>query len=448
MPLIGSSGAAKKSKGNLLEYQDWGMDQFKRGTEKSQTAYDRGRAGYNQYAQGVQDMQDAGTGFLNQPYENWNTEMQKQRGGWANTAAQNTANVGEYKGAIDKAYQDNMQFADTMSGRNDQVFRDNMQNIGNVHDILKKENWSNYDRMMKANDAMYGGLRSDAKGVYAGEGQRADYLKPASEAAQSMVARTYSPQMASTIARLQQAGLRPGDPQYEAAMSRVESQRARGMDDDLAKRTSEWVNTRNTIDTQGLNTDLGLAQTGAGITRGLNETQLNNSRDLGMSHLNQMVNQETQWGNAANASDMNRQNISNQRAQDYNNWSNKANQTNTQNFQVDAEIGRDIANGNVEQAMNKFGIQMKLLQQQGDVAKQEMMYAQMWDQIARAHGEDMANQAMKMYQMESQNSNLLAKFGAGVAGSALSAFATGGMGALGGKMFGGGKNAGDAKYGG
>ena len=437
MAAFGMSKSGKQAQGWLNESMRYGEDQFKRNLEKSQTAYDRGRAGYNAYAQGVQDVKDAGTGFLDQPYQQWNNIYGNLANQWANTAGQGQANLGEWKNAIGKGYTDQMGFADSMSARNDQTQRDNMHNIGSEFGALRKQNWDRYGQMQDQNTALYGGLRDQSRGVYQGAGQRADYLKPASEAAQAMVARSFSPQMASTAMRLQQAGLRPGDPQYEAAMSRVESARARGMDDDLAKRTSEWVNTRNQLDQSGLQTDLGLAQTGAGIGRDLSTKQLGTNIELGMGQLGATTTEANRWLNTANQTDMNRQGITQQNVNNIGDWANKANQQNVQNFQIGADLQKDIANGNIQQAMQKYKIQWDQLAATGDVAKQEMLFAQMYDQIARQHGEAAAQQAMKVYQTEAANAGWATKMIAGAATSALTGLATGGLSGLG-KIGGGG----------
>jgi hypothetical protein len=444
MSATGMSKSGKDAAGWSNELNRYQQEQYKRNLEKGQTAYDRGRAGYNAFAQGVQDTRDAGTGFLNQPHQQWNNIYGNLANQWANTAGQGQANLGEWKNAIGKGYTDQMGFADQMSGRNDQTNRDNMHNIGSEFGALRKQNWDRYGQMQDENTALYGGLRDQARGVYQGAGQRADYLKPASEAAQAMVGRAFSPQMASTAMRLQQAGLRPGDPQYEAAMSRVESARARGMDDDLAKRTSEWVNTRNTLDQSGLNTDLGLAQTGSGIGRDLSTKQLGTNMELGMGQLGATTTEANRWLNTANQTDMNRQGITQQNVNNIGDWANKANQQNTQNFQIGADIQKDIANGGIQQAMQKYAIQQQQLAATGDVAKQEMLFAQMYQQLASQVGEEGARQAMANWQRESANANWLGKFGAGLAMSAVSGAAgglTGGFGGL--SKLGGGVKLGD-----
>lgn len=139
-----------------------------------------------------------------------------------------------------------------------------------------------YGAMRGTNRSVYGELGTSAEKAYADAQAEVEKLRPGSEFKQAEAARSFAGEAAATAGRLRRAGLSSTSPQAMSAMQRVESSRARAMDDAAAEGTAEYVKSRNALtlgeqaNRQGLRaSELGNELTLAGQQSGL-------SRDLSL----------------------------------------------------------------------------------------------------------------------------------------------------------------------
>jgi len=163
------------------------------------------------------------------------------------------------------------------------------------------------------------GLIGDWSNIGNQMNQRVSRLNPASQAAQAATARSYAPAYASAAARMR--NVNPADPQYGAALGRIDQARARGMDENLANRTAQWVNTAN-------QTAKDVFGTGAGLKQGLAEGGINQAMGrYGVQ--NQLLDKVNQFGQQQN-----------QRGMGFN------------------QMGRGWGNDSMEQAQRNYAMEM------------------------------------------------------------------------------------------
>lgn len=188
-----------------------------------------------------------------------------------------------------------------------------------------------------------GNIRGDANNMFADATKRVDMLQPAGQAAVAQNARSWAPAYSNMASRLR--GINPNDPQYQAAMGRLDSARARSMDDTIADRTAGWVNARNQVGKEA--------------------------------------------------------------------------------FQTDAALQQQLAQGGIDQALQKYGVEQGQLKNVGDWGQTQGNNAQMYAQLAHQFGEDAAASMMKSYQMEAANAGWGTKLLTGAGMAALNMFAPG-----------------------
>jgi hypothetical protein len=174
---------------------------------------------------------------------------------------------------------------------------------------------------------------------------RVGQLDPHSVAAGAQVSRSFVPAYSNLASRLRT--MNPSDPQYQMAVGRLDSQRARAMDDNVANRTADWVNTAN-------RTQAGIFGTGAGLQQSL-------------------------------------------------------------------------AEGGVNQALQRYGVRNRQLDQMKDLAQTGYANAQNMNQQAEGWGDRSGAQAQQNYQREAANANWGGKLLSGLAMTGLNAWAGGGF---------------------
>lgn len=146
----------------------------------------------------------------------------------------------EVVGNIDDTYG----AAATNSGNS---FRDMRGNVGRT-----------FDQQFGAIDTAYTDLDTAADASFGRRDATIDRLNPNSEFRGARVARAFAPQAASTAMRLRRAGVDPNSAEGNAAMQRVETGRARAMDDAYADENTRFVNTSLTNERDRFNTEAGL----------------------------------------------------------------------------------------------------------------------------------------------------------------------------------------------
>lgn len=117
----------------------------------------------------------------------------------------------------------------------------------------------------------YGRLRGAAGSTFGDSITDARTLNANSDFRAASRGRAFAPVVAATAQRLRRAGVGPNDMQYVQAMSEIERDQSRAMDDEMARSQSENVDRINRLRQQGLQTDIGLTQDElAGNERNLN----------------------------------------------------------------------------------------------------------------------------------------------------------------------------------
>jgi hypothetical protein len=196
---------------------------------------------------------------------------------------------------------------------------------GNAYSDMRGRSNDTFDRMDKSNDSVYGGLRGQASDTFGKIGGTADrtysglqgdsasaygglqgtnskaygqaqqdlnLIKPGGDAAAGRAARSFAPQVASTMGRLRAAGIDPNSAEASSVLGRVETGRSRAMDDAYAQNIDQYVKQKNdlTLGQEGVNRDLalgklqnnqGLAMQNESIGRDLGLNQLQNDQGLG-----------------------------------------------------------------------------------------------------------------------------------------------------------------------
>lgn len=169
--------------------------------------------------------------------------------------------------------------------------RDIVGSIGDSYGAAQKAVTDTYKENIGDVGSTYGGLQTDAGNAYtdmlgsldpayAESQSRLDLLKPGSDARAARVARSYAPALASTVSRLRRAGIDPSSPEGSAALSRVETARARGMDDSLAADTERYVSGSNALTLNKLAQQLGLKSDQLNTKIGLGTNRLNTALGL------------------------------------------------------------------------------------------------------------------------------------------------------------------------
>lgn len=106
----------------------------------------------------------------------------------------------------------------------------------------------------------YGRLRGAAGSTFGDSIADARTLSANSDFRAASRGRAFAPVVAATAQRLRRAGVGPNDMQYVQAMSEIERDQSRAMDDEMARSQSENVDRINRLRQQGLQTDIGLTQ--------------------------------------------------------------------------------------------------------------------------------------------------------------------------------------------
>lgn len=310
-------------------------------------------------------------------------------------------------------------------------------------------------------NATYGDLRGKSANMIArlqgsGEGLTLDQqknlemLRPGGEFRQGQVARAFAPNIAATSGRLRRLGIDPGSLQASGAISGVEADRARAMDDAQANSTTSYVDRANALKQQlqaqrerlagqGFANEAGLAQTQTGITNQL-------GREQGGLYRGQVGDNAAQQ----TALDQMRQGQTMQNTQDYYNNANRFLQARQQAQQQQALMGRDLGQqdwgvnadlANAQNAEELTGLGLKNQQYQlgagqtaADIALKNQAAQNLWGigtqqynmqladaNTARGFGQDASGNFTNTYNLEAPNAGWGKKLIGGIAAGAASA---------------------------
>ena len=121
-----------------------------------------------------------------------------------------------------------------------------------------------YGRLRKSGENLYGGLITAGTEAYGTVNKQLEALKPGGELQTAQVARSYAPVIRETSERLRRGGIEAGSAQGVAALQRAEIGRARGMDEAAGRSIADYVAQKNaaTLGQQALGERLGQAQLG------------------------------------------------------------------------------------------------------------------------------------------------------------------------------------------
>jgi hypothetical protein len=277
----------------------------------------------------------------------------------------------------------------------------------------------------------YGNLQGTATGVY-GSGDLAydqmqrnlNLMKPGSEFQQAQVARSFAPQMASTMGALNAGGIDPSSPQGIALRNSVATAQSEGSDAAAAAGTQQYVGALNSVQAQqealkerGLQTDIGLTGTAAQYK----QAGLNTSNQLALAQGG--ATQDQILRNAATV-----------QAQENQNWTTNqqlnAEKMNEQNLgvqqrQQQAQLGTGF---NQQQYQDKSQAAAGML----NISGQQLQDIQGYSGTAAAAGDAAAKGFSTVYGNESANSNWGGKMLLGAASGAASSYLTGGLAGAGG----------------
>lgn len=311
-----------------------------------------------------------------------------------------------------------------------------MDTIGRAYDSATGNVTSAYGDTMSNMQKTYGDLLGQTGETYDKILKSLDLMNPSSQAYQAQVARSFAPQMVSTMERLKQGGIDPTSPQAQNAIRQVETARSRAMQDASASGNTAYLDRLSQAllgkqgDTTALSTSLAdlMSELRLGGADALNSLGLNRSQaetgelsrlaqsqnsldlsragtagDIANSALNQRLSllpgevaNEADARDQFNANALNKANLENQRRtfeqQDFSNLSNVLGQD-VQNQLLGYNLNNDVFN----RGMQYSNTNQNLLQQNyGNLAN--LMQTMFGNAFQGANAANAAgNQAMNAY---------------------------------------------------
>jgi hypothetical protein len=222
-------------------------------------------------------------------------------GGRADTAHNNIlGNIGQTYGGARQGVLDTYS---GLRGTAGNTYSDMLDSTAGLYDGLQGRSTGRFGELGGRAGDVYGGMRSDSESTFGGlrSGNEQAFntaertlqqLNPAGDASAARTARSFAPQIASTMGRLRAAGIDPNSPEAASLLGRVETARSRATDDAYADHARDFVDrsTALTLGREGINRSLGLAglenRQGLGmreeeIQRGLGLGEMQNYQNLG-----------------------------------------------------------------------------------------------------------------------------------------------------------------------
>jgi hypothetical protein len=246
---------------------------------------------------------DEAAGSINSNYDAGNNDINSIYGGMGRRSDSTNNDlvnniIGTYGGARDttgSAYAD-------MRGRSNDTYDRMNSSTDSTYGGLRGQAADTFGRISGTADRTYSGLQGDSASTYSGlQGSNAnaygsaqknlELIRPGGDAAAGRAARSFAPQVASTMGRLRAAGVDPNSAEASSVLGRVETGRSRAMDDAYANNIGQYVGAKNdlTLGQEGVNRDLALgglnnnqnlAMRNEEIGRGLGLNQLQNNQGL------------------------------------------------------------------------------------------------------------------------------------------------------------------------
>lgn len=316
MGFWGISPTGKAAQGRVGELGNWSYDQMPKWYQKADDYYNQGNYQNKQASDYWDNLLRNGAPSMD-PNANRATGQQIMPGvdqtiqdrsnrlqtslanfqalpGAADTGNQISGWIDQYGGAIGNNAEANREAIGSNWLRglqgSEQAGRDITGNISGTYSGLGDMNNSAYGGMRKTSGDTFGKLSNAAADAYGGmKGQNdtaysdiaktLEMLKPGGSLQQAQVARSYAPEMVSTMGKLRSMGA-DNSPQAMDAIQGVQRDRARGMDEAAARSTGGYVSALNDARTGQLDRALGLGQNQLNTGLGLGQAQLSNELGL------------------------------------------------------------------------------------------------------------------------------------------------------------------------
>lgn len=322
MGFWGMSRTGKDAQGKLNEIPNWQWDQAKTQWGNANDFKNRGDQGFD-WAQnywkgkangnfadpnqikasgeammpGVQEAIGKRAELLQQKQNNWNDFAPKA----GNVTDQINANLDQQGGMVGQQWDTQQgaikQGTDNLKYLADGAYGDTIGSIKDSFGAAGANMNAAYDSMGNRIDSAYGGLLKDSAAAYdkmggnvESWGKQMEMLKPGGEFATAQTARAFAPAMAAAGGRLRRGGVDPNGLQAASVLGGVEANRARAMDDSMARGTETYVNAqgqlanaRNSVIGGGLNSKIGLTtdMTGQQTSLGRERAGYQQGLDLG-----------------------------------------------------------------------------------------------------------------------------------------------------------------------
>ncbi|HUT60246.1 MAG TPA: hypothetical protein VNA25_20570 [Phycisphaerae bacterium] len=317
-------------------------------------------------------------------------------------------------------------------------------NVGNAYDDMRRQARDVYGNLIEGSGATYDEALKDLQ-----------VLKPGGEAAMARSSRAYAPAVAATMRRLRGSGIDPNSPEGSAALQRVESSRARGMEDAAVEQTKDYVEKSTGLKLSKEQTRAALGLGGLGAETGLQKEKTGLLTGLGEKKTGLVVSEKIRTLGAQQGI----QEKSLQSAQDWlgqkNNLELLRKSLETQDWATGAEILKGMNEEDIR-ALGLLAEQYGLGERQqildlaqrnlgatqvGGIGQQQTNAALAAAQAARGFGSDALKDSLASYGLEAPSAGWGTKLLGGLAGGALNLVAPGAGTALSGAVGGGGGGA-------